>query len=103
MTVVVDGVNAYQTVWGWKAQKFCSPGSVVVPLRSPLSVNASVEMTSAAAKLSLAGGDEKAALGPANRNRAQLDATSSRRNIAGVRVMPPDAPPPRFRVLISIL
>ena len=103
MTVVLEGVNVYQTVCGWNVQGVDSPGSVVVPLRSPLSVNGRVEITSASAKLSLAGGDEKAGLGPANRNKAQLDTTSSRRNAARVRVIPPGAPPQRFRVLISFL
>src|SRR5688572_13320319 len=57
ITTVLDGVNLYHTLCVRKLQNCGSPGSVVVPPRSPVSVNGRVEMESASAKLSLAGGD----------------------------------------------
>src|SRR5258706_13737081 len=47
-------------------QDMGSPGSVVVPLSSPLSVNGRDVIAVASTKLSLAGGDADAALGAAD-------------------------------------
>src|SRR5690348_8479146 len=52
---VLEGVNSYQTVCARTIQNWGSPGSVVVPARSPESVNGSDETVLALAKLSLAG------------------------------------------------
>jgi hypothetical protein len=85
--VVLAGVNSYQTVCTWKLQIWGSPGSVVVPLRSPLSVNGNAEMKVALAKLSFVGGDENAVVGPAKARSAKTVATSKERSNPGVRMV----------------
>ena len=80
LKLATEGVNEYHTDWFKKVQICCSPGSVEVPFRSPLSVNGNDEIACASAKKSLLGGD--AAAGPAvaraSTTKAKSAGTASR-------------------------
>jgi hypothetical protein len=78
------GVNEYQTDWFWKLQACGSPGSVDVPLRSPLSLNGSEVTGSALAKRSLAGGDADAAGAPTNANTGSTNRNAAARRPTAV-------------------
>src|SRR5260221_2946226 len=63
-------------------QEMGSPGWVVVPVRSPLSVNGRDVIAVASTKLSLAGGDADAALGPADTISPTTATTIEKRGLA---------------------